>query len=101
MCGHRREGINERCAVLYGQTFNCVAVVACPGLRHIVEHTAVKASAAARAGFEQNVGEIGHQTFKQAVKPEVITVGDLLLSVGGQVAATDLAHITVEVPFHI
>ena len=98
---HRREGIDQRRAVLDFQPLDGVAVVARPSLRHIVEHARVEATAAARAGFEEHVGEGGDQPLEQRVQPQIVAVRNLALPLRVQQRAADLGHVAVEVPFHI
>ena len=98
---YSRHRIYKRGAVLNTESFYRVGVIAGPNLRHIIKHTRVEASAAARAGLEQDVGEFLVKAFHYGIKTEIITEIDLALTVGRKKRASRFAHITVEIPLYV
>ena len=98
---HRRHRINEARAVLYPQALDRIGVIARPYLRHIVKHTRIESSAAARAGLEQNVGEFRIQALEHRIKAQIVTEINLALIIRAEQRASRLAHIAVEVPLNV
>ena len=88
-------------AVLNLKPCKRVGVVARPGLRHIVEHTGVKSSAAARAALKQNIRVSRNNPFKHIIKAEHISVIKFTLMLAVKLGRADIAHISVIIPLDI
>ena len=93
--------IAKRGAELNGQALDGIGVVAGPDLRGVGEHGGVKASAAARAVFKQDVGEGGDQPVHQVVGAEDEAVEKLALLFIRQKRRAGVGDVAVEVPFQI
>ena len=57
------DGIAHGGSVLYFQPLHGVAVITGPALRGIIQHTGIKSSAAAGAGFKQHFRKFPDQPF--------------------------------------
>ena len=99
MRAHRRDGIAERGAVLDGQPLVGVSVVRAPDLRRVVEHARVKASAAARAALDQELGIARGQPLEELVEAEHVVVEDVALALGG--GRVHVGDRPVEVPLDV
>ncbi len=101
MGAHGAGGIPEGGAVLNAQAVHRVGVVAAPDLGGVVEHTPVKAPAAAAAPLNEKVGEILAQALQHLIYPQHIAVIDLSLTLRGQGGGPYVGEAAVHVPLDV
>ena len=101
MSSHGTDRISVGRSALNDQAFDSIGVVGAPDLRRVIKHTGIKPSAAARAAFEKDIGEIGSQTVQQLIESQNETMGHLTLPLSRQRMGLDITDRTVEIPFDI
>ena len=58
VCAHGADRIDDARPILNFQAGNGICVIACPRLRHVIQHAWIKAAAAAGAALEQEYAGI-------------------------------------------
>ena len=101
VAAHGADRIDEGSAVLNLQPLVGIRIVARPGLGRIVQHAGVKASAAAGAGFKQNVREFRNQHFIQPVNAQNVAMEDFPLPVRRECGGIAFRNAAVHIPLHI
>ena len=84
MAAHTADRISVGSTVLDHHALRGVRIIAGPGLGRIVQKACIKASATARAGLEEYIGEFADQLLIKCINPEDVPVEHFPFPVRGK-----------------